>query len=595
MTEYNAPLKDMNFLLNDMGLLKELSEMPATAEATPDLVSAILDEGAKLAKDFVGACNVNGDEKGALLDDGHVKLPAGFKEAYDAYKEGAWHSLTFPEEHGGQGLPNTVGNAIHEMLESANMAWSLCPLLSQGAIKAIMAHGSQELIDTYVPKMISGEWTGTMNLTEASAGSDLSQVRTKATPNGDHYLISGQKIFITYGDHDQADNIVHLVLARLPDAPEGTRGISLFLVPKFTLNEDGTPGERNDAWPIKVEHKLGIHGSPTCIMSYGENSGAIGYLIGNENEGLKCMFTMMNDARLAVGTQGLSIAEMAYQRAVAYAKDRKQGRSELDGSKNTAIINHADVRRTLMTMRAYIEAMRALNFRTMVDLDIAENHNDPEWTEWADRRIGLITPVVKAWFTDLGVEIASMGIQIHGGMGFIEETGAAQYYRDARILPIYEGTNGIQAADLVGRKIIHDGGTAVREYLDEADSLINHLNGIEGEDMSAMRAHLAAGIDTLDRAVDWLMSNSNNTTAIGASSTYILKIFGLVAGGIGLARSMDVALSKINSGEGDQEFYKAKVFTARFYAENLLSQAPSILSAVREGHNTIRSIPDEMF
>ncbi len=595
MTEYVPPLKDMNFLFNDMGFAKELSEMPATAEATPDLITAILDEASKLSVGPISACSQAGDEKGSLLEGDKVVVAEGFADAYQAFVEGGWSALTFPEEFGGQAMPHTLGAAVTEIFQTPNLAWALAPLLNHGAAQALIAHASDYIKETFVHKMVSGEWTGTMNLTEAGAGSDLSQVRTKAERNGDHYLIKGQKIFISYGDHDMTDNIVHLVLARLPDAPEGTRGISLFVVPKFIVNADGSLGERNDAWPIKVEHKLGIHGSPTCIMAYGETTGAVGYVVGEENRGLEYMFTMMNDARLAVGAQGLAVSEMAYQHAVNFAKDRKQGRSEVDGSKNAPIIQHADVRRMLMTMRAYTEAMRALEFRTMVDLDISHHHEDPAWREWAVKRVDLITPIVKGWFTDLAVEVASIGVQVHGGMGFIEETGAARYYRDARILPIYEGTNGIQAADLIGRKILRDGGKALREYLDEADSIINRLNGEEGDDIAAMRAHLATAIDALENCLEWVLNNADDPTALGTSAVYILKIFGLVAGGLMLAESMVIAKAKIEAAEGDVAFYNAKVATARFYAENLLSQTPALIVAVREGHTTIRSIPDDMF
>lgn len=595
MTEYTAPLQDMSFLLNDMGVLRELAEMPATAEATPDLVSAILEEAAKLASGPIAACNSDGDTVGSLLEGDKVKIAPGFADAYKAYVEGGWNALTFAEEYGGQAMPYTVGAAVSELFQSANLSWALGPLLNLGATKAIITHASESLKDTFAAKMVSGEWTGTMNLTESSAGSDLSQVRTQATPNGDHHLIKGQKIFISFGDHDMTDNIIHLVLARLPDAPEGTRGISLFIVPKYLVNDDGSLGERNDVWPIKVEHKLGIHGSPTCVMAYGEKEGAVGYLVGEENRGLEYMFTMMNHARLAVGAQGLSTSERAYQQAVAYAKDRKQGRSETTGEKNASIIEHADVRRMLMTMRAYNEAMRALQFRAMVDMDIAHHHTDPEWSSWGEKRVDLITPIIKAWFTDVSVETTSLGLQIHGGMGYIEETGAAQYFRDARILPIYEGTNGIQAADLLGRKIIRDGGECLNEYLDEADSLINRLNGVEGDDMASMRAHLAEGIDALDACREWVLTHKDDATAIGASAVYVLKVFGIVAGGIMLGDAMAVSLGKIDEGEGDINFYKAKVATARFYAENILSQAPALVTAVRDGHNTVRSIPAEMF
>ena len=595
MTSYSAPLKDMQFLYKDMGILEHLRSLPGCEEVTEDLVDAVLDEAGKLAGGVIAPTNGTGDQQGAKWDNGVVRLPDGFEDAYNAYVEGGWNSVPFEPDYGGQGLPWVLSSSIQEMWQSANLAWALCPLLNQGAVEAITEHASDEIKAQYLEKMISGEWSGTMNLTEPQAGSDLSLVKTKAERDGDHYKIKGQKIFITYGEHEMTGNIIHLVLARLPDAPEGVRGISLFVVPKFLLNEDGTPGQRNDLRCVSIEHKLGIHGSPTCVMSYGDDEGAIGYLVGEENNGLACMFTMMNNARLAVGQQGLSVSERAYQQASAFAKERKQGRGHDPKAGAAPIIEHADVRRMLMTMRAYTEAMRALATDTMYMMDISKRHTDEAWYAWAARRVDLMTPVIKGWFTDLAVDLTSMGVQVHGGMGFIEETGAAQHYRDSRILPIYEGTNGIQAMDLVGRKILRDEGKALDEYLDEAHSFINQLNALDDEHISVIRKHLAAGIDVLEQAGDWLLEEGKSSAdAAGGAAAYLLKLFGTVAGGLQLAKAAVIANEKVASGDGDQKFYAAKISTARFYAENILSQAPALLTPITQGHHMLAAIDEEM-
>ncbi|RED52230.1 acyl-CoA dehydrogenase [Aestuariispira insulae] len=595
MTVYNAPLKDLQFIYKEMGILEQLQGLPGCEEVTADLLDAVLDEASKLATDVIAPTNGPGDRQGAQWDNGVVRVPDGFEEAYKAYVEGGWNSVPFEPDYGGQGLPWALSSSIQEMWQSANLAWALCPLLNQGAVEAITAHASDDLKAQYLEKMISGEWSGTMNLTEPQAGSDLSLVKSRAERDGDHYRIKGQKIFITYGEHEMTGNIIHLVLARLPDAPEGVKGISLFLVPKFLLNNDGTPGERNDLRCVSIEHKLGIHGSPTCVMSYGDNEGAIGYLVGEENKGLACMFTMMNNARLAVGQQGLSVAERAYQQAADFARERRQGRGHDPKAGAAPIIEHADVRRMLMTMRAYTEAMRAVITDTMCLMDISKRHGEESWYAWATRRVGLMTPVIKGWFTDLAVELTSMGVQVHGGMGFIEETGAAQHFRDSRILPIYEGTNGIQAMDLVGRKIMFDDGKALDEYLDEAHSFINRLNGLSNDDIAVIRKYLAAGIDTLEQAGDWLLEEGKkDPDAAGGAAAYLLRLFGTVAGGIMLAKAAVVACAKLESGEGDQKFYAAKLATARFYAENVLSQAPALLIPITEGHKTLAAIDEEI-
>ena len=595
---YTAPIADMRFVLNDLGMLGQVQALPGGEEASADLVDAVLEEAGKLARDVLAPTNWDGDREGAKLENGVVRTPKGFREAYKAYVEGGWNAVPFQPEHGGQGLPWTVSAAVQEMWQSANMAWALCPLLNQGAVEALQAHGSPEQQALYLPKMISGEWSGTMNLTEPQAGSDLSQVKTRAERKGDHYLIRGQKIYITYGEHDMAENIVHLVLARCEDAPAGVKGISLFIVPKFLPDETGAPGTRNDLRCVSLEHKLGINGSPTCVMAYGDDEGAVGYLVGEENRGLEYMFTMMNNARLNVGLQGLAISERAYQQARSYALDRRQGRGP-DGTPNAPIVQHADVRRMLMTMRSTVEAMRALVLDAMMMLDVAHRHPEEGYRAFAKRRVDLLTPVVKGWCTDMGVELSSIGLQVHGGMGFIEETGAAQHYRDSRILPIYEGTNGIQANDLVGRKLIRDGGEGVGEYVDELHALINQLNDRGGEDMAVIRRQFANAVDALDAATGYILDHAaDDQDKAHAAAAYYLRLFGIVAGGAMMVRAAIAAEDKVlRADEGetgiDRAFYAAKLATARFYAENILPQAAGLSVPIMQGGATLRAIPDE--
>ena len=467
MIPYSAPIQDMRFVLNEVVGMDRITSLPGYADATPDMVDAILDEAGKLASNVLAPINFSGDQEGAVLENGVVRTPKGFREAYRQYQEGGWNSVPFDPEHGGQGLPWTLAMAVQEMWQAANMSFALCPMLNQGAVEALTEHGSDALKEIYLGKLISGEWTGTMNLTEPQAGSDLAAIRTRAVREDGHYRISGQKIYITYGEHDFTENIIHMVLARLNDAPPGIKGISLFVVPKFLVNPDGSLGERNDLRCVSLEHKLGIHASPTAVMAFGDNDGAIGYLVGEENRGIEYMFTMMNNARMGVGLQGVAISERAYQQARDYARTRVQSRDMTDAKgEPVSIVRHPDVRRMLMTMRAQTEAARALTYYAVAALDVAKKHADPAEAAKGQAMADLLTPVVKAWCTDLGVENASTGIQIHGGMGFIEETGAAQYLRDVRITPIYEGTNGIQAIDLVLRKM-SDGGEMAFRLLDE--------------------------------------------------------------------------------------------------------------------------------
>ena len=559
---YLAPLKDMRFVLKELAGLAEVAKLPGYEEATPDTVDAILEEASKFASEVLDPINYSGDQEGSVWKDGAVTTPKGFKQAYKQYVEGGWGALPFEPSHGGQGLPKLVATAVEEMLTSANMSFSLCPLLTQGAIHALELCGSDELKKAYLGKMIQGTWTGTMNLTEPQAGSDLALVRTKAERAGKQYLISGQKIFITYGEHDLADNILHLVLARTPDAPEGVKGISLFLVPKFMPN-----GERNNARCASIEHKLGIHASPTAVMVYDK---AVGYLVGEENKGLSYMFIMMNAARFSVGLEGVAIAERAFQRALAYAKERMQGRDLIEG-KTVPIIRHPDVRRMLMLMKSQTEAMRALAYVTAAALDFANKSKSEKHQAFVE----LMIPVVKGWSTETGIEVASLGVQIHGGMGFIEETGAAQYLRDARITTIYEGTTGIQAMDLVGRKIARDGGRTVKAWLDEVRKF----------------PQMEAGVRAVSDCVDFITA-SKDPRATFAGAVPFLKLMGIVAGGWQMARA---AAAAEKAKGGDKAFYEAKIATARFYADHVLVQAPGLRDTVVKGSGGVMALTDEQF
>src|SRR3954449_9447444 len=496
MSTYQAPLKDIKFVLHELAGLPEVAKLPGYEEASPDTVDAILEEAAKFAAGVLDPINYSGDQEGSKWADGKVTTPKGFRDAYRQFCEGGWNALPFEAEWGGQSLPRLVSTPVQEMWKSANLSFSLCPLLTQGAIEALLLRGTEELQRRYLPKMVAGTWTGTMNLTEPQAGSDLSLVRTRAQRQGDHYLISGQKIFITYGEHDLAENIVHLVLARTPEAPEGVKGISLFVVPKFIPNEDGTAGKRNSARCASIEHKLGIHASPTAVMVYEK---AVGYVVGEENRGLEYMFIMMNAARFAVGLEGVAIAERAFQRALAFAKERVQGRDLIQGGKAVPIIRHPDVRRMLMLMKSQTEAMRALAYTTAAAMDFARKAPDAEARKRHQAFVDLMIPVIKGWSTETGIEVASLGVQVHGGMGFIEETGAAQYLRDARITTIYEGTTGIQAMDLVGRKIAREGGVTAKAWLAELKKLDAQLAG-----HPEIRKALGDGVKAVEDSVEFI-------------------------------------------------------------------------------------------
>ena len=596
MPAYRAPLRDMQFVITELAGLESLSALPGYEEVTPDLVEAVLEEAAKLAGEVLGPLNKPGDEQGASLTKEGVVAADGFADAYRQFVENGWNGLSGDPEYGGQGLPGLIAAATIEMWNSANMSFALCPLLTAGATEAIKAHASDELKSRFLPKLVSGEWTGTMNLTEPQAGSDLSAVRTKAVPEGEHYRISGQKIFITWGDHDMAENVVHLVLARLPDAPEGTRGISLFLVPKFLVGTDGSLTERNDVACASIEHKLGIHASPTCVISFGEKEGAIGYLVGRENEGLAHMFTMMNEARQKVGLQGLGIAERAYQAARDYAKERVQGRpvGQRSGDRVT-IIHHPDVRRMLVTMKAQIEAMRAFGYVLSADSDVAHKHPDETERDRRQRRVDLLTPVLKGWCTELGVDIASLGVQVYGGMGFIEETGAAQYLRDSRIAPIYEGTTGIQACDLVGRKLATDNGAAMAELIEEMRAAERQLGGSDNIDLPAIRDNLAVGVEALEQATQWVLQTiREDPNAAHAASVNYMMLTGYVCGGWQMARAAIATREMLASG-GDEGFCRAKIATARFYAEQILPKTSALLTAVKSGASTAFALDEEQF
>ena len=600
MSIYAAPLRDMRFVMTDVVGLDQVNGLPGLEAADADLVAQILEEGGKFAADILAPLNAVGDRQGARLENGVVRTADGFAEAYRQFAEGGWNGAPFEEEWGGMGLPWLVATALQEMWQGANLAFGLCPLLTQAAIDALREVGSDDQKALYLPKLVSGEWTGTMNLTEPQAGTDLGAIRTKAERQADgSYRLRGQKIYITWGDHDCTDNVVHLVLARSPDDIPGTKGLSLYIVPKFIPDADGRPGARNDVKPISLEHKLGIHASPTCVMAYGEDEGAIGWLVGEENRGIEYMFIMMNNARLAVGLQGLAIAERAYQQAVDYARNRVQSRAIGGSSGAVSIIHHPDVRRMLMTMKAQIEAMRGLVYDCAAAIDVADRAPDADQAAAAQRRVDLLIPVVKAWCTDTALEICSTNIQVHGGMGFIEETGAAQHHRDARILPIYEGANGVQALDLVGRKVARDGGAAMQEFLAEIDATLAELAPLAESDttLHAVHRHLTAGRSALGAATDWVVSTMPTNPEAGASpSALFLKLFGLVAGGWEMARSALAARRALAAGaNGDARYLEGKLVTVRHYADHVLSQAPGLLDAITAGGDTVMGLAEDQF
>ena len=586
MTDYAAPLSDMAFVLGHVVDYPEIASWDAFAHADLDTVRGVLEECGRFMGEVLAPLNRVGDTVGSRRnEDGSVTTPPGFAEAYRRYVQAGWSAVPFPPEHGGGGFPWVVGLAIQEMLTSANMGFSLCPLLTQGAIDALLHHGSETQQQVYLARMVTGDWTGTMNLTEPQAGSDVGALTTRAVPRPDgSYRIFGTKIFITYGEQDLTENIVHLVLARTPDAPPGTRGISCFIVPKFLVGPDGELGERNDVTCVSIEHKLGIHASPTCVLSFGDRGeGAWGELIGDENAGMRYMFTMMNNARLSVGLEGLAISERAYQQALDYAQERVQGRAVGASSAASPIIEHPDVRRMLMTIKAYDEGLRCLLYLNAASIDRSAHAPDPGARERAAELVGLLTPVCKAFGTDLGVELTSLALQVHGGMGYVEETGVAQHFRDSRIAPIYEGTNGIQAADLVGRKLGLRGGAAVHDLIalmHEADAEL-----ADADDLAPIRDALRTHVADLERATAWMAEHAGDPAGTLAGSVPYLRIFGLVTCGWLLARSAAAATRLLAEGGGGFEtaFLQAKVTTARFYATQLLPQAAGLVPAATAG------------
>jgi alkylation response protein AidB-like acyl-CoA dehydrogenase len=587
MHEYQAPLADMKFVLRELVDLELLAQLPGFGEMTLDLADAVLEEAAKFAAGVLSPLNRSGDLEGARWQEGQVLTAGGWKQAYTRFAADGWNSLSCPAELGGQNLPRALSALIEEMWNSANMAFALCPMLTRGAIDAIELRGSQTQKDTYLPKMVSGEWTGTMNLTEPQAGSDLSAVRTRAVPNGDgRYRITGQKIFITYGEHDLTGNIIHMVLGRTAGAPEGVKGISLFLVPKFLVSADGSPGERNDVHCVSIEHKLGIHASPTCVLAYGQNGGAIAELIGEENRGLEYMFIMMNAARYSVGLEGVGLSERAYQTALAYAHERIQStEAGVRGGSRVPIVRHPDVRRMLLLMKSQTEAMRALSSVVAVSLDAARLHPRAEERELHQAFADLMIPVIKGWCTENSVDIASLGVQVHGGVGFVEETGAAQLVRDARITPIYEGTTGIQANDLIGRKLARDGGRAAQTLIGQMRALASELAATR--DLTAAGAEFSAAIDALERAIRYVVENyAADIRGVSVGAVPMLKLFGVVAGAWQLLRSALIShrrLAAPTANGADPGFYEAKILTARFYCDHVLSQASGLAHSIVHG------------
>ena len=593
MSEYSPPLDDMKFALKEVVDVESLSELPAFNEVGLEALDSLLDEASRFFNEVISPTNRPGDLEGSVLkNDGSVSTPTGFREAYAQYVDAGWGAISFDPEYGGGGFPWLVGIAITEMLTAANMALSLNPMLTQGSIHALSAHGSQEQKLAWLPKLITGEWAGTMNLTEPQAGSDVGALTTKAEVQDDGtYKITGQKIYITWGEHDLTENIIHLVLARTPDAPPGTKGISLFIVPKFVVNDDGSIGQENDIKCLSIEHKLGIHASPTCVLQFGDNGGATGYIVGEENSGMRYMFTMMNQARLAVGLEGLAVADRAYQQALDYALERMQGRrADTPKGESVPIIDHPDVRRMLMTMKAYIEAMRCMIYLNAKSIDIAHHHPDQDERTRGSELTDLLTPLSKSWCTDLGNELTSLGIQIHGGMGFVEETGAAQHYRDIRIAGIYEGTNGIQAIDLVGRKLSMRKGDVVRELLLEINETASELHSA---DLEGIGRPLEGAVQDMQAATEWLIENGGASTDDGlAGATPYLRMFGTTVGGWLLAKSALQAKKQIDEGN-DSAFLHAKIETATFFAKQLLPQVSGLLPAAVSGAHSLYAIKPE--
>ena len=591
MLDYVAPLKDMEFVIGELIGFQGINNLRGCEDITQDLCHAVLEEASRLAREELAPLNRKGDIEGSRLEGGIVRTPTGWKEAYQAFKEGGWSGLAVSSEYGGQGLPKVIASAVNEMWDSSNLSFALCPLLSAGAIEAIECHGNDRIKAMFLQKLVNGEWSGTMNLTEPQAGSDLSTVTTKAEPEGDHFRIKGTKIYITYGDHDLTENIIHLVLARLPGAPDGTKGISLFAVPKFLVKDDGSIGERNEVHCLSLEEKLGIHASPTAVMSYGEDKGAVGYLVGTENRGLMHMFTMMNNARHAVGREGLAISESAYQLALQYAMERKQG-NVIGTETQATIVEHSDVKRMLMRMKALTEAMRGLTYTCAYAFDVAERATNEQECSRANRRGDLLTPIVKGWCTDNAQIVASLGVQIHGGMGFVEETGAAQYMRDARILPIYEGTNGIQALDLMGRKTLRDGGQAVSELFEDMEKTLSRLGQL---DLINIETAFKESLVHFKEVLDWIKFNAGNVTLCNSAASHYLELMGITCGGWMLAKSAIVAADQLAQAPSDVKFYERKMITVDFYAQQVMPETGWLKDKIISGSQLISDMKLEAF
>ncbi len=584
---YTPPLNDILFILTRLIGLDKLAALPGHDSVSEDLTRSILEEAGKLAVGTFAPLNHAGDKQGLKFSNNNVTMPDGFKAAYQEYVDGGWNGLSFSEAIGGQGLPATLAMPVQEMLQTANLSLALCTLLNQGAIELLHTHGTQAQKKIYLPKMISGAWTGTMNLTEAQAGSDVGAVRCKAVKDGAHYKIQGQKIFISYGEHDMAENIIHLVLARLPDAPDGTKGLSLFLVPKFLVGADGSLGARNDAYAISIEHKLGQHASPTCTMAYGDKGACYGELVGAENRGIEAMFVMMNNARIGVGIQGLALCERAMQHAADFARSRIQSKPLKKGAdKPVTIIAHPDVRRMLMLMKSQTEAARALAYSAAFAID--SKHQE---------RVDLLTPIVKAWITDLSNELTSIGVQIFGGMGYVEETGAAQHMRDARVLAIYEGTNGIQANDLVFRKLARDDGKAFNGYLSEMRDVAKRISADKGDDAAQIALSLNQSLGHLELAAKHIISLAKaDMNAAAFAAAPFLRLFAITAGGARLAESAYFANQELKAPKDfSADFLEAKIITARFYAESILPQTAGLLPTILASQNGVMTMPENWF
>ena len=579
MSNYTAPVEDMGFVLKEVVEIEKLCNETGLDSSTVEIIDTVLDAAGKLAKEEIEPINKSGDSEGLKIDDsGKVTTAAGFKEAYRHFVEGGWGSLQFSPEYGGQGVPFVVAASVQEMWHSANMSWGLCPLLTQGAVEAITLNATEDLKQRYLPKLISGEWSGTMNLTEGDAGTDVGSLKTRATQNGEHYLIRGQKIYITWGEHDMSENIIHLVLARLPNAPDGIKGISLFLVPKILVNDDGTLGKPNDLKALSIEHKIGIHACPTCVMSYGEIDGAVGYLVGEENKGIQCMFTMMNNARLTVGLQGVSISERAYQQALSFCNERVQGVAP--GFKDIGpIIRHPDVQRMLANMKSITQGSRVLTYAACAEVDYSLSKLPLENLEKHERRLGLLTPIVKGWCTETAQEVASLSLQCHGGMGYVEETGIAQILRDARILPIYEGTNGIQAMDLVGRKIISDGGLGARELISEMKECTKNPAIAELVSVSQLK-RFSKSIDDLDSTITIILNHSDNKELVGKIAFDTLMMAGTITASWQMLLSLDRASNAVNNNKSTATFLKEKADTVKHFIDFILPRYLSSFTTI---------------